>query len=288
MSTVDILRIAWEKVDPDIQQGIADGIYKIYNGVVRDETDPRKVILKHLPLEPLSFNITNNMNSIKSALQHVQNAQLVSQTLTVLSTASVIGTVIMCTKILENKIVQLHKEVAEIRKDLNDQNYLFYSEKITTYLGIIAALQETIEAKALSENSDYALLLLAQAASTRNTLYSLMQILITTSDSFSLEHKILVIDFLNYVLDFIPKAAFIESQTAYKLERFALGDSIRKSSSQKYTMCIASYKKWTHEALKDVLYGESCKKAKILHAKFNQIEQLVMSQENTLLLQESV
>jgi len=88
--------------------------------------------------------------------------------------------------------------------------------------------------------------------------------------------------------DLLPKGILIESQAAYKMDRFYLGDNIRNTAQIKYDNSIENYRKWGNQKHQDILEGIIDSNTEIFQDKFQDIKFLISSEENKLLLEYSV
>lgn len=281
-----LFRVAWEKVDPELIDGYLSGMYRMYNGVLRNSANHNE-ILKHLPLEPFDLPERMEPERILATAQQLASAKMAVGSMVAVSTAAIIGVVVVSTMYLAHRLEQLNKSIAAVQKELHDQNVLFYIDKLTAYTGNILTLWQLARNRAaLQANPELVLHLLAEANISRNRLLSLVGLLLQAMNDFSPAHKALVIDFVNMSLDLIPKGAVIESQTAYMLERFELGDMIRLETATMHKACIDNYQQWFQLSLKEVVAGKGSQHQPLL-AKRDSVRALVCSEENQLILAHS-
>ena len=283
-----LYRMAFEKMPNEILAGLDSNAYQIFNGVVRKVDN--YAIVKHIPLEPVYFDQANQAKDLLSTAQQLQRASAGIQVAMALSTVAVMGAIVVATAYLAKKIDKLQTEIAKVHKELNDQNIVFYTNKISRYFGQVESLREICaKQQTLEENKDYVLILLAQTSAERNQLLSFMSALLHAVDSFSTEHKNIAIDFLTTSLDMIPKGAFIETQAAYKIERFSLGESVRLGTKNKHEAAIDMYKKWANENYRKIVSGSHrCSNIEEFKLKMEGVKQLVQGSENRLMLEHSI
>jgi len=272
-------------IKPEVIQKLSQGTAQILNGVAR-EFPNRSLILQHMPFKEISVNESSNL--LQSA-KFIQQAQAATMTAISISTVAIMGAVIIATAYLSNKIDKLQENIESLQKEIGDQNLIFYAEKVSFYFGSIESLRQLIYDKnVIEENKDVIINALSNLLISRSQLLSFVDNLIYLSDSFSDKHKEMVIEFINLTLELIPKGVFIESQAAYKLERFYLGDNIRQSSEKKYFEITDKYKKWTNEKYKELIKGINDSGTKALILKIDSIKNVINSEENKLLLSVSV
>jgi len=281
----EICRIVWEEVSEDIKQAIVAGRYRVYNGVVRDATDGAKLV-KHLPLRPIDASeATEGAKALLEVAQGVEGMQTLMTGLVAVSTVAIMGAIVASTAYLSHKIAKLQAAINQIQKEIHDQNVIFYAEKVTQYFGVVEALREVCAKDAVvNENRDLILMHLANVGAMRNQIYYFIDAIVQLSDNFSIESKVLAIDFVNRTLDMIPKAVCLETQAAYKVERFALGDEIRHQSQIKYNQIKEGYRLWCNEKVRQIHIGKVDAGEAVLLEKKNDIRFVIESEENRLLL----
>lgn len=282
-----LYRMAFEKI-PEVISGIESGEYQIFNGILRRSDNFE--IVKHIPLEPIDIIDPKKIDDLLEMAKHTQKLQIATTGLVAISTVAIMGTVVVATAYLGKKIDALQSQIAKVQQELQDQNILFYAEKVSRYFGQIEALREICSDQlAIKENNDYVVSLLAQSVSERNQLLAFMTTILHTIDRFSIEHKATAIDFITSSLFVLPKGTFIESQSAYKIERFSLGNNYRKAMTEKYNIILDTYKKWANNNYKRIVSGEYNQQlSNMLYPKLEDIKQLVYSEENHLILEYSV
>jgi hypothetical protein len=272
-------------VRPEVIEKLNNGTARIVNGVAR-EFPNRSSILQHMPFREISVKESSDL--LQSA-KLIQQSQAMTMAAISVSTVAIMGAVIVATAYLSKKIDKLQDAIDDLQKEIGDQNLLFYAEKISFYFGSIESLRELIKDKdVVEENKDIIINSLSYLLISRSQLLSFIDNLIYLSDSFSDKHKEMVIEFINLTLELIPKGVFIESQAAYKLDRFVLGDNIRETSGKKYFEILGKYKNWTNEKHKELVRGNSNSATNVLRDKVESIKKVINSEENKLLLTVSV
>ena len=273
------------RVKPEVINMLNQGTARIVNGVAR-EFPNHSTILQHMPFREISFNESSNLLESAKIIQQAQAAPMAAISI---STVAIMGAVIIATAYLSNKIDKLQKKIEIIQKEIGDQNLIFYAEKISLYFGSIESLRQlSYDKSVIEENKDVIINALSNLLISRSQLLSFVDNLIYLSDSFSDKHKEMVIEFINLTMELIPKGVFIESQAAYKLERFYLGDNIRQTSEKKYFEIMDKYKRWTNEKYRELIKGADNSSTKALMSKLDSIKSVINSEENKLLLSVSV
>jgi hypothetical protein len=273
--------IDWSKVNPDVLKALQNGQSRIVNGVARNVKDNSQ-ILQHMPFKELT---TKSGQEIDDILKAVQGSQQAMAGLMAISTVAIIGAVVVATAYISNKLDKIQEQIEIVLKEIHDQNILYYLDKITSYFAAIEALRELMKSESvIEENRDLVLATLSHTSILRNHLLSFIDNIIFVSDGFEKKHKELVIKFLNSTLQLLPKAIFIESQAAYKLERYALGDCIKENAKIKYDNCINNFKIWLKEKRRNVIEGKTNSSIETYRIFYKEIEDTINSEENELLL----
>lgn len=87
--------------------------------------------------------------------------------------------------------------------------------------------------------------------------------------------------------DAFPKGICIESQAAYKIERFHCGDAIRIGGQEKYRQLKENYRVWGNEKVRSIYAGSASSGEQVLMGKLEEIRTVLNSEGNTLLLEYS-
>jgi len=277
----EIYTIIWEKVRPETIELLKTGQARVINGVARDVSDNFKIV-QHMPFEKIDVSDISNLSSAVKSLQHAQTIMLGMQ---VISSMAIIGAIVVATAYLSKKLDIIQEKIDMIKKELQDQNVVYYTEKISNFWGTTEATREIIcNQDVVLENEDVVIIKLSELSTLRNQLFAFLNRLIFISDKFELEHKTLTIDFINMTIDLLPKAVFIESQAAYKIGRFHLGDNIRYSTKLKYYALIDNYKQWSNRQHQSIIKGDISSNTQAFANKYDDIKTLMFSTENQYLL----
>lgn len=280
----DIYTIDWHKVAPETIIKLESGEARIINGVARNVNDKFQII-QHMPFTKVALKENSNLTDIART---IQSSTTTINSMIALSSVAIMGAVIISTAYLSSKLDKIQKKIDLIQQEIRGQNIIYYTDRITKYFGSVEATRELlINRNVVIENEDLIILKISELSNIRNQLISFLDNLITLSDNFTSDHKSMAIDFVNMTLDLIPKGIFIESQAAYKAERFYLGDSIRESGKIKYDATIQNYRNWANSKFNSIVRGVIDDNTKVLQKKLNDIKPLITSSENKILLENS-
>lgn len=281
-------RVMWEKVPSQYIEGLNSGKYAMYNGVLRNTSASREIV-KHLPLEAITLNDSAlNAGNLLEVTKGVQAAQAAITGAIAISTAAVMGAIVVSTTYLSKKIDKLHLSINNIQKEIHDQNLVYYADKIAGYFGAVESLREIIATTELvEENRDLILMKISSLGTQRNQMVSFLNSLLWLSDGFTPSGKAAALDYLNMSMMLFPKGICIESQAAYKIERFHCGDVIRTGGQEKYRQLAENYRSWRNDKVRSIHAGSVTSGEQVLMSKLEDIKSVLSSEENKLLLNHS-
>ncbi|MCF7674040.1 MAG: hypothetical protein K9N23_04940 [Akkermansiaceae bacterium] len=292
-SASQLFAIDWSQVSPAVCEALFSGKAGIINGVARARTDGYK-ILQHMPFRPVSID---GLNDLSSAARGVQNFPAVLsgiapaslQCAMALSTAVTVGTVVLCTAYLAEKLRELDGKIDRLHAEIRNQNLIYYAARASAYFGAVEAVREIIAQPLLvEENPDLVTQAISRLAGQRHETLAFLNHQYRTFHQLTPEHLEVGMDFFHATLDFLPKAVFVESQAAYKLDRFQLGDQIRRSGRIGYQSCADSYRAWGNSELRKTISGVGSHSGRLLGERLTDAKRILNSEENKLLLDHSI
>lgn len=259
------------------------------NGVARDTKDGLK-ILQHMPFRPVEMDTAGDLARAAGPLQRLPGgAAATFQTALAISTAVTVGSVIVSTAYLAHQLQRLESRIELLQANLTGQNLLFYASRASSYFGGVNALRELIASQELmNENPDLVGHQIARLAARRHEMQAFAGQVFHLFDSLPDEHLALALDFFHGMMDFLPKAVFVECQAAYRMERLHLGLHTLQSARESYFHAIDSYRDWGNRTLKEMIAGKPRSGAANLASRIDDARALVGSETNRLLLIHSV
>ena len=281
MITNEIFTIDWNEVPAEIVEALNSGRAGIFNGVARSTEN--YAIMKHMPFKPVQ------MDSIRDLAQVAQQGQALAgavQMTVAISTAVTVGAVVLCTAYLASKLRELDSKIQRLDARLHGQNLIFYAEKAATYFAAVEATRELIStAELVEENRDLVGQSLSRLSGQRHETMAFLGNLCHLFDHLPDEDRGMALDFFHASLDFVPKAVLVESQAAYRLERFRLGDHVRKSAQRSYEECLSEYRSWGNGLLNKLTRGEvSRSNPQVLLDRLSEAKSLINNDCNRILL----
>ncbi len=278
--TVDIVNIK-----PQVLEGYENGSIVIRRGVAYwSKKSGNNGIVQHIPFLETTVKQNEDLLSLTKSIQIAQNATNLAISL---STAMILGALIIQTRYIATKIDKLQKSIDEISTDIHSQNILYYMDKISNYFGIIESarifmLDDSIK----NEIKDIAVTLLANISCKRNELFSFLDNLLSIAGNeklISKRHYELIIDFVHIVLDLLPKSIYIETELYVHIDKFNASDFIFNESTNRYQELLHNYKQWFNSQYKQAISGKHLYSQTFLERE-HKIEALCKSPENTFLL----
>lgn len=280
-----IFTFDWEKVKPDVLNGVLNGKVDIRDGVAYWPNESgHYVIAQHMPLKDV---LVDNSKEIKTILGQLQSAQNIQLAATAISTGVIVGAIVVQTMYLANKIDKLQSKIDLVSQDIHSQNVLYFMGQMSEYFGVVESARVLLLDKDVAEESkEIAAIYLAQMAAKRNELLSLIDNLVSFVDSASDRHAELMIDFINMMLDLLPKSIYIEKQLYDRYRKFKISDHIVKTASLRYDSVIENYKLWCNDNIKNIVSGKGAEHSKLIHKNESVLQDLFNSEINNALLQQ--
>lgn len=240
-----------DKLSPAIKEGLENGVYKVFNGVVRDA---KGNIIKHIPQKILELN-PKDLQNLPSLIKNAQGTVLAA---TALSTTVILGAVVVATTIIVNKLNEIQSSIDGIKKELQDQNLFQYFLQLKDYVAVSESLREILSSpECIEENMDLIALKLNEISIKRNGLMLTMHERLKNIDNVSAEHKEVIVNFLDQSVALLPKIAYIESEGASAIGKFRLSEKVSSEFSKKYQHIEFRYKHFLNNEIDRSIKGDS-------------------------------
>ncbi|TYL47313.1 hypothetical protein [Marinomonas sp. IMCC 4694] len=189
------------------------------------------------------------------------------------------------TMYLANKLGKLQDKIDIISQDIHSQNAIYFIGKLTEYFGIVESARVLLLDKDLTtESKDIANIYLSEMAIKRNELFSLVDNFIGLLDNMSERHTDLMLDFINTLLDIMPKGIYIENQLYESQGKFKMADHILKISSMRYKKTLFSYGEFCKKKTKSIILSEDVKHVKLFQDNEINFKKISKSEYNVALL----
>ena len=281
-----IFTFDWEKVYPEVLEGLQNGKITLRDGVAYwTELGDKSGIVQHMPLKQVAYD-PEKLNEISKLIQASHTTQMAAIGL---STTIIVGAIVVQTMYLAKKIDKLQETMDLISSDISAQNVMFYMEKLSKYFGAIESTRVLLLDKTLvSETQDIAANLISQLSIERNEVLSLIDNLISFADKLTEHHLEQMLDFITMVLDVMPKAIYLESQLCDRYGKFGLSEHLMRENTKRYNQTLQHYRDWCNSKAKAAIRGDANSVALTFHDKKDDLKALFDSNNNSALLQQLV
>lgn len=281
-----IFTFDWEKVYPEVLEGLQSGKITLRDGVAYwTELADKSGIVQHMPLKEVAYD-PEKLNEISKLIQASHTTQMAAIGL---STTIIVGAIVIQTMYLAKKIDKLQETMDLISSDISAQNVMFYMEKLSKYFGAIESTRVLLLDKTLvSETQDIAANLISQLSIERNEVLSLIDNLISFADKLTEHHLEQMLDFITMVLDIMPKAIYLESQFCDRYGKFRLSEHLMRENTKRYNQTLQHYRDWCNSKAKAAIRGDANSVALTFHDKKDDLKVLFDSNNNSALLQQLV
>ncbi|PTP36316.1 hypothetical protein CWO07_09205 [Vibrio splendidus] len=274
----------WDKVKPEVYEAINNGSAVIRDGVAHwAKNSGKSGVAEWLPLKQVNID-PEQLGDLSKLLLSAQTTQLAAIGL---STTFIVGAIVVQTVYLSKKIDKLQEALDLVSTEINTQNMLFYMEKMSKYFGVVESARVLLLDRSLvSETRSIADNIITQLSIERNEVLSLIDNLIGIADQATDKHLTHMLDFINLMLDMLPKAMYIESQLCDRYEKFGLSEHLMRENTKRYNQSLGKYRTWCNTKAQAVLRGENAPVALPFHEKKDELKDLFNCKHNQDLLKE--
>lgn len=201
-------------------------------------------IIQHVPLKKVqalsSETFVKSLGSMQSSLQGTIVA------VQAISTASIMMATVIQTQILSKKIEVVRSAVLQVSQTVNEQNILFYTDKVSEYLSVIQNLKlilqsnEDIEViKSLANSA------LADSMQLKNHMSFFILNLLSLVESEQIkdkQHLGLILKFVQQMMEVLPVGMHLEHILSHRLGQYQLSQTLIEDSHQKYATLLTNYR----------------------------------------------
>ena len=164
-----------------------------------------------------------------------------------ISTASIMMATVIQTQILSKKIEVVRSAVLQVSQTVNEQNILFYTDKVSEYLMIVQNLKlvlqsnediEVIESLALIQ-------VLAESMQLKSHILFFISNLISLIESGQIkdkQHAGLILKFVQQMMEILPVGMHLEHILSHRLGQYQLSQTLIEDSHQKYATLLTKYR----------------------------------------------
>jgi len=273
---MNILTLDLSQLPINIITKINSGEYLISNsgGVVRDLEGK---IIKHIPLKEISCEQTLNTQQL---LTSFKTSLAIS---TALSTAVILGAIIVSTKLILNKLNKIEELSQQILQEIHDQNKFQYFLQLKDYIAIGVSLKEL--SFVLEENRDLALMKLNELSIKRQGLLITSIERLMELKNLTPTHQKIVLNFLYQAITLLPKLFYLEKDIAIGLGKIKYAKILENNFNYEYIKLNNKFKLLLNEKYQEFIKGEYSQSTHLLNIvkEYQQEDNL-----NNLLLKKSL
>lgn len=208
-------------------------------------------IIEHLPFKKFPYTDPAELLAV---------AQKTAVAATAISTAVILGAMVVQTYYLASKLDRIQDTVDEISKDVHAQSILFYMEKLTDYIGHVEAARTLLKDRSVAvEMADMAQPLLVGMAAKRNQIFSFIDNVLnlaSTSKDISTRHFELIINFVQMMLDIMPAGIHVEHLLCARSGRLRLSEVILIDATERFNAAQEVFRKFMNNLHREFLAGK--------------------------------
>ena len=241
----DIFTFDQERFSADLIKAIKNNQVIFRDGVAYWKKGlESKGIIQHVPLKKIQALTTEtfvkNLGSMQSSIQGtIVAAQAIS-------TASLMVATVIQTQILSKKIEVVRSAVLEVSQTINEQNILFYTDKVSQYLSVVQNLKLILQSDEDTKTIEsLANTTLADSMHLKNHMNFFMLNLINLIESEQIkdkEHIGLILNFVQQMLEILPLGMHLEHILSHRLNQYQLSQTLVEDSHQKYSILLNNYR----------------------------------------------
>jgi hypothetical protein len=244
-------------------------------------------IIQHLPIKEFTQQIKSK--DVMGSVQALTNSANLTTVLTAAASTSIIlGAIVVQTQYLAGKIDEVRQAVSQVSQKIDEQNTVFYLERIADYLGDMETCKFLMSDRRISEDSmDLIKGLLPKLMSARNQNLGFIASLLKFADSeaVSQEHVSALTRFVQATLDVIPGGIHLEYLMAARSGKIVLAEEILDDGAKRYEEALAGYRQYLNVLHKRIVVGAGSDRAHLLDSIEVDAKSLFNSAANRALLQ---
>ena len=215
-----------------------DGVAYLKSGLAS------KGIIQHVPIKKVqaltSETFVKSLGSLQSSLQiTIVAAQAIS-------TASLMVATVIQTQILSKKIEAVRSSVLQVSQAVNEQNILFYTDKVSEYLSVIQNLRLVLKSNEdIQVIESLANTTLAESMQLKNHMSFFILNLLSLVESEKIkdkQHLGLILNFIQQMMEILPVGMHLEHILSHRLGQYQLSQTLIEDSHQKYSMLLENYR----------------------------------------------
>jgi hypothetical protein len=262
MNPSTVYTIDWSQVAAEVIKGLQDGSMKLSmsNGNVYNAAGSGKTgIVAQLPF------VESQAVNPEQLLQMANALQSTVVVAAAVSTAVIIGAIVIQTAYLARKLDKLQQSVDAVGHDVHLQSVVGYMHRITDYFGAVEAARQMISDRALVDEVAFvAPAVLADLAIRRNGLCSLVERLLVLAEegvAGDAPHRVseaqyqLILSFAIEALANLPAGLYLERELYAFVGKYQLAEHVGRESKARYRTALESLKSWSNRQMREAVKG---------------------------------
>jgi hypothetical protein len=278
--TVDHTQLSKTLVD-----AISAGKAVLHDGVAYWATGSGHTgVIQHLPFVETTQEVASN--GLLQAAQSIAAATSLTTVLTAAaSTTIILGAIVVQTRYLAGKINEVQQAVGNVARKIDEQNTVFYIERITSYLGDLDTCRFLMQDRQLSADAMELIdAMLPRIMSARNQNLGFISSLLTFAPDATLEHLTALNRFVHSALDVMPAGIHLEYLMAARSGKVVMAEQILVDGAERYQVGLEHYRTFLNRLHKDVVKGQGGDRVGFLATIDNEAKTLFNSEGNRALL----
>ena len=244
-----VFQFDYEQFFPIVKEGLASGKIVIRDGVAYWAKGMESVgIVQHLPIKAVQ-SVTQQ--SLTQAMSAIQNTVVATQ---VIATGTLMVAMAIQTQILIKKIESIQKLVVNVAQGIKEQNILFYSDKVSSYLGLMQNFKLILDNRVnLSSIQPLANNTLASAMELKGHLVFFIGNLLSLIQGNKIKdvnHIELIIQFIQQIMEILPLGMHLEFVLSHRLGHAEFSQVLIENNYAAYNTLLGQYRGYLNH-LKD-------------------------------------
>lgn len=216
-------------------------------------------IIQHIPLKEVSAVTSENFIKTLGSLQSTLQSTVVAAQ--AISSATLMIALVIQTQILSKKIEAVRSSVLQVSQTINEQNILFYTDKVSEYLSVVHNLKLILESNENIQVIDsLANTTLANSMQLKSHLsFFILNLLnlIKTEQVKDKQHAGLILNFIQQMMEILPVGMHLEHLVSHRLGQYNLSQTLINDSHNKYSVLLDDYKSYLNSTNNRIRLSQS-------------------------------
>ncbi len=247
-----VFQFDYEKFFPAVQEGLATGKIVIRDGVAYWAKGMERVgIVQHLPIKSVQ---SLTQEGFVQAVANIQNTVVAAQAI---ATSTLMVAMVIQTQILVKKIESIQKLVVKVSQGVKEQNILFYSDKVSSYLALLQNFKLVLDNRVdLTTIQPLANNTLSSAMELKGHLVFFISNLLTLIQSKKIDdidHVGLIMQFIQQIMEILPLGMHLEFVLSHRLGHNEFSQVLIENNHSTYKNLLEQYRGYLNHLNNGVL-----------------------------------